>query len=107
MTLLEKIKRPFGIVESSERQKDVHWQTWFDEQLRKLDADEEIEPPWIAFPNSLPLGWNQGYQQEWKNNVWLLFWRRMNEEKQENYFNRWQPSEEWRETLTIYWIGDN
>ena len=104
MSLLDKLKRSFNLGETLE---DAHWRTWFDGQQRKLEANEEIEPPWIAFPDSLPLGWNQGYQQEWKNNVWLVFWGKLNETEKKDYLNRWQPpSADWHETVTVYWVGD-
>ena len=101
------LKRSLGMFGTGESEKDSEWQNWYAEQQRKLDDEEEIEPPWIAFPNSSPIhGWNQGYQQEWKNNVWLPFWRGMTEAEREDYLNRRQASSEWRETLTVYWVAD-
>ena len=85
----------------------AEWNQWYAEQLRKLEAGEEIEPPWIAFPASLAwVGWNQGRPEAWKLNVWLPFWQKLSKEEKDAYLQRWQPpSEDWRESLTIYWVG--
>jgi len=84
---------------------DSEWEKWFEEQKHKLKSGEEIEPPWIAFPSSSPIhGWNQGFQEAWKNNIWIIFWNKLDIVEKVDYLNRWKPpSEEWRETITIYW----
>ncbi len=106
MSLKEKLKHSLSIF-GFDKNSDSQWQSWYAEQKRKLNAGEEIEPPWIAFPNSTPYGWNQGYQEAWKNNVWIIFWNKMSEAEQADYLNRFvPPSEEWSETLIIYWVGD-
>lgn len=104
---LEKKILP-GLARGRERERaSKHWEQWFLEQQRQLEAGAEIEPPWIAFPNSDALsGWNQGYAEVWKLNVWMPFWTKMNEAEQTNYLARWQPSQDWRESLTIYWVGN-
>jgi len=58
---LEKRILP-GLVRGRERkQASERWEQWYFEQQRKLDSGAEVEPPWIAFPNSDALsGWNQG-----------------------------------------------
>jgi len=96
---LRKVLRDRGLAEN----KTIAW--WYAEQQRKLEAGEEIEPPWITFPNSNPIyGWNQGYEEAWKLNIWTPFWRKMTGEEQNAYLERWHlPSEDWRETLTLYW----
>ena len=107
MSLKETLKRSPGIFGSAEEKEDSDWENWYAGQIDKLNSGEEIEPPWTAFPNGSPIyGWNQGRSEEWKTNVWMPFWNRMNEEARGNYFDRRQPSEEWRETLTVYWVGD-
>ncbi|HQU83569.1 MAG TPA: hypothetical protein PKY59_10605 [Pyrinomonadaceae bacterium] len=92
----------FGMAENKA---DVEWKKWFIEQKNKLDSGEEIDPPWICFPNSSPIhGWNQGYQEAWKNDVWVTFWNKLNNAEKENYLNRRKPpSEDWHETIMIYW----
>ena len=77
---------------------------WFSEQTVKLEANAEIEPPWIAFPVSLALyGWDGGETERWKLEIWLPFWKKLSKSEQENYLEKWQPSEQWRETVTNEW----
>ncbi len=91
----------FGLVES---QDNVEWQKWDDEQKRKLEAGEEIEPPWTVFPNSEPQGWNQGYQEEWMSKVWKPFWKGKSLSEKRKYLNQWNPPDDnWYEYLTLYW----
>lgn len=79
---------------------------WFNEQKSKLKKGEEIEPPWVVFPLSSPkYGWDQGYGESWKLQIWLPFWKKLNENKQKEYLKKWQPpSDEWYKTLTVQWI---
>ena len=79
---------------------------WLKEQERKFAAGEEIKPPWIAFPLSSPnFGWDQGYGESWKLEIWLPFWKRLNDAKQKEYLEKWQPpTEDWYQTLTIAWV---
>ncbi|MCD9186472.1 MAG: hypothetical protein LUM44_08560 [Pyrinomonadaceae bacterium] len=95
----------FTVFRSVEDEADAGWEKWSEEQKNKLKLSEEIPPPWIVFPNSSPIyGWNQGYQEAWKNNVWTIFWHKLVGAEKVDYLNRWKPpSEEWRETITIYW----
>jgi hypothetical protein len=90
------------------KQASEHWDQWYLEQQRKLESSEEIEPPWVAFPHSDALsGWSQGQTGEWKLNVWMPFWTKMNEAEQARYLERWQPpNQDWHDSLTIYWIGN-
>lgn len=99
---LRNFFRYFGLAES---EPDAEWEKWYNEQRNKLASGGEIEPPWISFPNSSPIhGWNQGYQEEWKNKVWVIFWNKLDAAEQVNYLSRWKPpSEDWRETITVYW----
>lgn len=89
---LRNLLAAFGLAEN---QKQVDLQYWYRAELRKLEDDEEIEPPWIAFPYSEPWGWNQGYQEEWKTNVWRPFWEKLNDEDKREYLEKWEPSEVW------------
>lgn len=103
MSLKEKLKNSLGLFSQS-RKNDAKWENWYQIQLKKLNNNEEIEPPWVAFPASSPIyGWNQGLNEEWKINVWMPFWRNLNKDEKDEYLTRWQISEEWRETLIIYW----
>ena len=105
---LEKRFLPGSARRRERKEASERWELWYFEQQRKLVAGAEIEPPWIAFPNSDALsGWNQGFSEAWKLNVWMPFWRKMNEAEQANYLERWQPpTQNWRESVTIYWVGN-
>lgn len=82
----------------------VEWARWYADQQWLLESGKEIEPPWIAFPHSESVGgWNQGYNEEWKRNVWMPFWSGLSDDERNAYFERWQPSEDWRQTLTEFW----
>jgi hypothetical protein len=108
MSLKDTLKRSFGIFGASENKEGSEWQDWYAEQRRKLEAGEEIEPPWMAFPNSSPIyGWNQGNTEHWKMNVWMPFWNRMSEAEREDYFQKHHTSDEWLETITVFWTGDS
>jgi hypothetical protein len=106
MTLKQRFGKFFEVPELVENQKLAGMEEWYELQIRKSDAGDEIEPPWVAFPNNSPIyGWNQGFQEAWKTNVWLPFWRSLSEEKQNEYLKKWRPpDDDWRETLTIYWV---
>ena len=54
MSLKEKLKRSLGFSGSTEKKENSSWQKWYDEQIRRLEAGEEIEPPWIFAPNEEP-----------------------------------------------------
>ena len=101
----QRLRKAFERTGLAEDKKAQTIERWYAEQERKLEAGEEIEPPWIAFPASNPIhGWNQGYEEAWKLNVWLPFWRRLSVEERNAYLDKWHPpSEDWRETLMIYW----
>lgn len=95
------------IIKSRNRKKEQEWEAWYAEQKDRLHSGEDIEPPWVVFPQSSPIyGWNQGTAEAWKNDIWIPFWNRMNEVEQGDYLKRWKPpSEDWFETLTIFWTG--
>ena len=76
-------------------------------QLQLLNDGQEVEPPWIFFPISFPTyGWDYGNHERWKLNIWIPFWRRMNQNEQENYLEKWNPPNEiWRKLITEDWAG--
>lgn len=80
---------------------------WFRGQQAKLEADEEIEPPWIAFPLSLALfGWNTGKTEQWKLEIWIPFWNKLSQTDKVKYLEKWQPpNEDWVKLITIDWTG--
>ena len=76
------------------------------EQRRKLEAGEEIEPPWVTFPCSDPLalwvGWRYG--NHWLDTIWKPFWHSMDEDQRKAYLRKHQPpSEDWYQTVVVYW----
>ena len=96
--LVEKILP--GLAKQRRREEEEDRQTrWFIEQKRKCEAGEEVEPPWVTFPNAQPGGWNQGYQEVWKSDVWIPFWNNLSNEERREYLERWHPSEDWYESL--------
>ncbi len=75
----------------------------YEELERKINAlknslkrGEEIEPPWITFPWSQPVGWNQGYQQIYQENVWIPFYNSLSREQRFGYIEKWNAPEDWR-----------
>lgn len=100
-----KLKGLFGGYKDTRDKESLEWESWYEKQLAKVNNSEEIEPPWIAFPNSSPIhGWNQGLNQAWKLNVWMPFWQKLNVDERKKFLLRWKSSEEWHETLMIYWM---
>jgi hypothetical protein len=108
MTLKSNFRKIFDDLKLVENRKLEAMEEWYKSQMLKFGAGEEIEPPWVAFPNNSPVfGWNQGFQESWKINIWLPFWQGLSAEKQAEYLEKWRPpSDDWRETLTIYWVGN-
>jgi hypothetical protein len=101
---LRKFMSFFGLVENQDK---IDWLEWQNEQKRKLETGEEIEPPWVFAPNTEPWSgeWRQGSGEHWLLEIWLPFWHRLNERERENYLKKWQPpAEEWNEYLTVHWV---
>jgi hypothetical protein len=76
------------------------------EQLRRLEAGEDIDPPWVAFPNSDPMtlwiSWRHG--DGWLDQIWKPFWNKKNNAERKKYFEKWQPpNDDWYENITVYW----
>jgi hypothetical protein len=87
----------------AKNQKHLKWQKWYENQIALLNEGKEIQPPWIAFPDSEPFGWNQGYQEEWKSNVWMPFWGNLIIDEKKSYLKKWQPpTTEWKEFYSDY-----
>lgn len=77
------------------------WQRWFSQQLESLAHGEEIEPPWVVYPDSEPWwgGWRQGNSEGWLVWVWLPFWQKLSGEEQLQYLEKWHAPAAWREYL--------
>jgi hypothetical protein len=100
---LRKFMSFFGWVENQDK---IDWQKWRDEQKRKLEMGEEIEPPWIFAPNSDPtviwISWRHG--NYWLNEIWQPFWKKLNNKEKKEYFERWHPPDDgWYENVVVYW----
>ncbi len=80
---------------------------WIEEQKVKLEAGEEIEPPWVTFTISLPdVGWYCNFLERWKITIWIPFWEGLNDEQRAVYLEKWQPpNDEWRANITEKWYG--
>jgi hypothetical protein len=76
-----------------------------DRELRKLASGEDVMPPWEFFPGKGPVhGWNQGFPEEWRTEVWDPFWRGLGQAERSAYLERNPPpDEDWHETLFTYW----
>lgn len=80
---------------------------WLKRQILRLTAGEEIEPPWITFPISLPaVGWNDHFLENWKLNIWIPFWDTLDEVEKKTYLQKYPPpDQEWRKNITENWTG--
>jgi hypothetical protein len=85
------------------------WNTreWLNEQKDKIEAGEEIAPPWVTFPISLAkVGWDDFWLEDWKLEVWTPFWEQLSETERKAYLEKWSPpSKEWEENITEHWVG--
>lgn len=81
------------------------WCAWITNQQRALEAGEEIEPPWVAFPDEDPwwIGWRQGNAEGWLNSIWLPFWSKLDEDRKHAYVKRWNARRQWRAYVLDGW----
>lgn len=88
-----------------ERRERNRWLAWVTAQLRALEAGEEIEPPWMTWPNQDPWwsGWRQGNAEGWLKLVWLPFWSKLKRDEKEGYVERWNAPAEWRSYVLEGW----
>jgi hypothetical protein len=76
------------------------------EQLRKLEAGEEIEPPWgsgdgIFYLPTWSGSWRSG-PGEWQRNIWQSFWEKLNDEQKREYLEKYKaPPEDWYQNLAL------
>jgi hypothetical protein len=71
------------------------------EQLRRLEAGEDIDPPWVM-NNSELSPWDLRHDY-WLIEVWLPFWRKMNEQEREIYRKKWNMPDEWYLVVSRFW----
>lgn len=76
------------------------------EELRKLEAGEEIRPPWGNtagggfYTRSWEGCWRQGNSEWWIHTVWYPFWESLNDEKKREYLAKFNvPPEDWYQLL--------
>ena len=87
------------------RPRPAEWEEWYDAQVRAYKAGLEIEPPWVAFPESEPWSFKQGVNEAWLMEVFLPFWKGRTTEERVAYLEKWPPpSDFWREDLIEKWI---
>jgi hypothetical protein len=80
---------------------------WLKKQKEKLETEEEIEPPWVAFPSSYAsFGWDSNETEHWKLEVWIPFWKKLSQSEKDGYLQKWQPPNEyWLKLITVDWNG--
>lgn len=63
----------FGLVES---QAEIEWREWYAAQKGRVEAGEEIEPPWVFSHSADPWSghWRQGDGEFWIIEIWRPFW---------------------------------
>ena len=85
-----------------------HTAEWLSEQKEKINLGEEIKPPYITFPISLPdIGWDDYSLEKWKLEIWIPFWEKLSGSEREEYLKKWKPpNQKWEENLTRHWIGN-
>lgn len=71
------------------------------EQLRKLEVGEDIDPPWVTY-NSEMSPWELRHEY-WLVEVWLPFWRKMSEQEREVYKEKWKMPDEWYLVVSRFW----
>ncbi len=83
---------------------------WLESERAKLEAGEDIEPPWIQ-GNGVPPwsgSWRQGRGDFWLQEIWGPFWSGLSNDEREKYLERWQPpDDEWYEYITARWWVDS
>ncbi len=71
---------------------------------------DELQPPWVAFPDLTPdelsRHLKQGLIEAWVDAHWRPFWASLDREEREGYFEYWDASEEWRETIRFFFEPD-
>ncbi len=75
------------------------------EELCRLYAGEEVEPPWVKYSNTLS-PWELRHDY-WLTNIWLVFWRGLDKRKQADYKKKWEMPQDWDEVLTLFWTDNN
>ena len=83
------------------KKKENEWMRWLVQQLEALERGDEIEPPWVVYPESEPWwgGWRQGNSEGWLVLAWLPFWDKLSDEDRLQYLEKWNAPDEWREYL--------
>jgi len=68
----------------------------------QLNQQGDVFPPWEAFPGYGPytMGWREGNGEYWLRKVWGPFWDNLSQSGKEEYLNRWNAPDEWRERFS-------
>ena len=75
------------------------------EEFRKFKNGEEINPPWVKYHSSMS-PWELRHDH-WLVDVWLPFWRKMDEEQRRTYQEKWDMPDDWYEIVTRHWTDIN
>ncbi len=73
------------------------------EELRKFEAGEDIDPPWVKY-DSTTSPWELRHDY-WLLEIWLPFWRGMDDATRQTYRTKWNMPNDWYEVVTMFW-GD-
>ncbi len=63
------------------------------EEFRKLEAGEEIEPPWVKY--SATITSYELRHNYWFNRVWRVFWRKLSADERAIYKQKWAMPDDW------------
>ena len=68
-----------------------------------LNQIGDVFPPWQAFPeyDSFSGGWRQGNGEYWMLNVWLPYWEQLSTAEKQDYINKWNAPNNWKEQWQI------
>jgi hypothetical protein len=85
----------------------AHYETILENLATRTSFEQEVQPPWIQFPNYSPADpfWRMG-AYEWYQYQWRPYWNSLSDDEKKDYLNRWQAPEEWRNfcpDINIYW----
>lgn len=61
------------------------------------DKDQEtVNPPWVEYPNIDPdwMFWRSGTGEDWKCDVWLPYWYKLNSRERQEYLDKFPPPTE-------------
>ena len=72
--------------------------SWHEEQKQNMLNNEEVQPPHFVYASSIDSSSvrEEALIEPWANNIWLPFWKEMNEKERRDYSEKWKVSEIWQ-----------